>query len=291
MSIAMYSYDEQKNLVGRSNFFVDTSVTKDLKAGTSVHTNLYIYNTLDELTKSKPYWRFIATNSVATGSNKALIVDVKIYEDDDYLGMVSMEWKGRGVKLMVDNERITAKRERGRGYFTENPAKAALAIRKNFFKAAVNERIEKARGLAGGVIYEQVNQKKSIRSSSADAVFKDLRSFAESRLEDYLAFSGKHKEHEKYLADKAEHEVTVKIQKAFGALDKGDSILVVSDGTRYIVKDKEDVTILHDDDMPYDIRMKLGLLKLVQDKQMISDIGCRVNSNTFVLLREKEQQA
>lgn len=290
MSIQMYSYDEHKNLVGRSNFFVDPSVTKDLKAGMSVHTNLYIYNVLDELTKSKPYWRFIATNSVTTGS-KALIVDVKIYEDDDYLGIVAIEWKGRGIKIMVDNERITAKRERGRGYFTENPAKAALAIRKNFFKAADNERIVKAREIAGSVVYEQVNQKKTTRQNSADAVFKDLRTFAESRLEDYLAFSGKHKEHEKYLADKAEHEVTLKIQKALAALDKGDSILVVSDGTRYIVKDQEDVTILNDDDMPYDIRMKLGLLKLVQDKQMISDVGCRVNSNTFVLLREKEQQA
>lgn len=290
MSIQMYSYDEQKNLVGRSNFFVDTSVTKDLKAGVSVHTNLYIYNTLDELTKSKPQWRFIAVNS-ASASSKVLIVDVKIYEDDDYLGIVAIEWKGRGVKIMVDNDRITQKRERGRGYFTENPAKAALAIRKNFFKAADGERITKAQSIAHGVVYEQVNQKKTTRQNSADAVFKDLRAFAEARLEDYLAFSGKHKEYEKYLADKAEHEVTVKIQKALGAIDKGDSILVVSDGTRYIVKDKEDILILSDDEMPYDIRMKLGLLKLVQDKQMVSDVGCRVNSNTFVLLREKEQQA
>lgn len=286
MGISCNHYQEGKTLVGRPNFFVDPTLTNNSGQAVDVHTNSAIYYTLDELTKTRPQWRFVAADA-ARGTTHNILTCVRIYEDSDMLGFVDVEWKGRSYKLRVENDRINAKRERGNGYFTENTAKAALAIRKNFFKAADDERLNKARSLAVSVVYDQTNKKRHIRQNSADAVFQDLRKFADSRLLDYLEFSGKHKEHDKYLADKAEHEVTVDVQKA---LDKNNSILIVLDGTRCLMKDdKEGVTILNDGEMPYDIRMKLGLLKLVQDKQMVSNVGCRVDEHTFVLLREKEQ--
>ena len=35
--------------------------------------------------------------------------------------------------------------------------------------------------------------------------------------------------------------------------------------------------------LPVDIRMKLGMLKLVEDEEFITEVGCRVSSEIFVL--------
>ena len=43
----------------------------------------------------------------------------------------------------------------------------------------------------------------------------------------------------------------------------------------------------NDSSLPNDVRMKLGMLKLVDDDQFIENIGCRVNSYTFVVTLEQ----
>ena len=78
-----------------------------------------------------------------------------------------------------------------------------------------------------------------------------------------------------------------KIKEAF---DNGKSVVVAFDGTHYIVKSKEGIKTLSDETLPYEVRRKVGLLKLVQDGQMISDVGCRVDGATFVLLPEDEKE-
>jgi hypothetical protein len=44
------------------------------------------------------------------------------------------------------------------------------------------------------------------------------------------------------------------------------------------------VELYDDNTLPVDMRMKLGMLKLVNDEQYITDIGCKVTSEIFVLL-------
>jgi hypothetical protein len=65
---------------------------------------------------------------------------------------------------------------------------------------------------------------------------------------------------------------------------KSKTALVVKDLGKYLVKIGDNVELYDDNTLPVDMRMKLGMLKLVNDEQYITDIGCKVSSEIFVLL-------
>ena len=46
----------------------------------------------------------------------------------------------------------------------------------------------------------------------------------------------------------------------------------------------DNVELYDDNSLPLDVRMKMGMLKLVQDEEYLTDVGCRVTSEIFVLL-------
>jgi hypothetical protein len=70
------------------------------------------------------------------------------------------------------------------------------------------------------------------------------------------------------------------VQQLYG---KDESLLVVKDGGKYLARIGEKLDIYEDATLPTDIRMKLGMLKLVEDGQFITEVGCRVSSEIFVL--------
>jgi hypothetical protein len=214
--------------------------------------------------------------------------DFNIYEDDEFLGKVTITHKGRSYKIKVSNDRINAARERGTGYFTEDPVKAQLRIRKTFFKANQDERVEKAAEIAESLLKKENQSKAWEYRHAKDALLDKAGDFAAKNMEAYLqAYPNLLPKKSRYDDARANYGVVKKIKEAF---DNGKSVVVAFDGTHYIVKSEEGVKTLSDETLPYEMRRKVGLLKLVQDGQMISDVGCRVDGATFVLLPEDEKE-
>jgi hypothetical protein len=279
------AYDPQRNLIGRPNVSVDAD---DSKGGKVPHTQAQIYDTLDMLVSSKPNWRFVATDFVRPDSVTRVYTDFNIYEDDEFLGKVTITHKGRSYKIKVSNDRINAARERGTGYYTEDPVKAQLRIRKTFFKANNDERIEKAAEIAESLLKKENQGKAWEYRHAKDALLDKAGDFAAKNMEAYLqAYPNLLPKKSRYDDARANYGVVKKIKEAF---DNGKSVVVAFDGTHYIVKSEEGVKTLSDETLPYEVRRKVGLLKLVQDGQMISDVGCRVDGATFVLLPEDEKE-
>lgn len=279
------AYDPQRNLIGRPNVSVDAD---DSKGGKVPHTQAQIYDTLDMLVSSKPNWRFVATDFVRPDSITRVYTDFNIYEDDEFLGKVTITHKGRSYKIKVSNDRINAARERGTGYYTEDPVKAQLRIRKTFFRANQDERVEKAAEVAESLLKKEHQTKAWEYRHSKDALLDKAGDFAAKNMEAYLqAYPNLLTKKGRYDDARANYGVVKKIKEAF---DNGKSVVVAFDGTHYIVKSEEGVKTLSDETLPYEMRRKVGLLKLVQDGQMISDVGCRVDGATFVLLPEDEKE-
>jgi hypothetical protein len=279
------AYDASRNLIGRPNVSVDAD---DSKGGTVPHTQAQIYDTLDMLVSGKPNWRFVATDFVRPDSITRVYTDFNIYEDDEFLGKVTITHKGRSYKIKVSNDRINAARERGTGYFTEDPVKAQLRIRKTFFKANQDERVEKAAEIAESLLKKENQSKAWEYRHAKDALLDKAGDFAAKNMEAYLqAYPNLLPKKSRYDDARANYGVVKKIKEAF---DNGKSVVVAFDGTHYIVKSEEGVKTLSDETLPYEMRRKVGLLKLVQDGQMISDVGCRVDGATFVLLPEDEKE-
>lgn len=284
--ISPSNHSSNRNLIGRPT----VSVGGSFPAGTKIETQSQIYDTLDMLVSSKPNWRFVGSADTNAGNNVRVCSSFKIFEDDEFLGDVSISYKGRYYKIKVDNERISAARERGSGYHTDDPVKAQLRIRKTFFRRNNEERMDKAFEMASTLISKEHGAKSWEYRAAKDSLLSKATDYARANLTAYLAaYPNLQHKFEKYNDTKAVYRCVDQVKTAF---DNSKSIVVASDGTQYIVKSEEGNKIFSDETLPYEMRRKLGLLKLVQDGQMISGVGCRVNSTIFVLLPEeaKEQE-
>lgn len=277
MSVSPRHYDPNLNLVGRPNVLVSPD-------SPPTQTNHSLYLAINNLVLTRPQWRFFLTDCYVA-STERVATGVKITEDGEALGEVSIEYKGKDHKLRIENDRINSKRERGRGYHTDDPAKAELRIRKTFFRLGKDERLSKARTAAYDVLAREFSGKQYAADRSHSQVYAESDKFAANNLSLYLEqFPARVTFKKKYEAQLLEFQTVRNIQESF---DKGRGVLVVLDGTQYLTQTGDTIQNYTDDTLPYDMRMKLGMLKLVEDKQMISDVGCRVDKFTYVVTAEK----
>lgn len=80
----------------------------------------------------------------------------------------------------------------------------------------------------------------------------------------------------------AEYNAT---QHLTSMLKNNNAFIVFIDGVNYSVqKGKDPLEIKQSDELPDFIRRAVGLLKLVEDNQVINDVGLRVNESTFLVL-------
>lgn len=284
-------YSEACNLLGRSNVSVASSFEASTKP---TQVCLALYATLNHLTNKKPNWRFVAFNSTRNSDGALVATAFSILEDGEKLGSVSVEYRGRGgYKVLVSNERIKESRQRSKGYYTEDPAKAALAIRKYFHPKSNVELVKKSVESAQSVLQSELYGKSGTIVRSKNQLLRNSEKFVEANMAQYIAtypeLSGEVSKHAEAVTN---FNVVEKICSQF---DKGKALLVVLNADRYLVSaggssgtDGEPVIVLTNDELTFEMRRKLGLLKLVQPKQMISDIGCKVDDTTFIVLADDE---
>jgi hypothetical protein len=79
------------------------------------------------------------------------------------------------------------------------------------------------------------------------------------------------------------------IKEITQCMDEEKIALVVLEGGKYIVKIRDNVQLYGDTDLPYFLRAKLGMLKLVEDEAMVTGMGCRVSSEVFVVVLDEEK--
>lgn len=282
--ITFHNYQAQHTLFGRSNVINATNHNP-------IFTNYHLFLTLNNLTHLQPNWRFKAVDAspvVTDTVSGAVATQFTIYDGDEELGTVKITHHGSNPKIKVRNSRIDAKRSRGNGYFTEDPAKAELTIRKNFFRLNKNERVEKAEETARDVVVAEHRNKERTKRLNYSELVDRADTFVMEHIHDYLKANPNYeKRHSAYTTACAEADVTKSVRDA---LDNGCAVLVALDGAQYFVKVGKEMKTCEDADLSFDLRKKIGLLKLVEDKQMISDVGCRVDSTTFVLLPEVKEQ-
>jgi hypothetical protein len=65
-----------------------------------------------------------------------------------------------------------------------------------------------------------------------------------------------------------------------------ENVVIVRRDGHYVVRHGKRTVIMSDDELPMEWRGKLGMLKLVEDKHFVTEVGGRINEDTFVLLAE-----
>ena len=290
------------NTLELSNVELSASLEKDLterknKGDThAVVVHRVIDPVIQRLATLNPLWRFVATDWVYLygGVRQLGLSSFRVLEHGEEIGRIAREHKGRNEVIYISNDRIAKTKQRSDGYSTVDPDKAVLKAKKMFFKLKPNERIEKATKDAESVITSQRNLKQRERYTAEGAVrdyalqyimgtgfalfLEHIKTCTESERDRIQ----KHMDNKERLDDEM-----MTIETAKSAFEAGKTALVIKDGGKYLVKIGDKVDLFDDNTLPDWMRGKLGMLKLVPSEAFISDTGCRVNEETFVLMVEE----
>jgi hypothetical protein len=276
------------NLFALSNVELHPDVSKKLGQESIGQPPIDMCRLVMNLAMANPLWRFIVTDTM--GDHRP--VGFSVVDSGEEIGKIGRQYYRNDYKLALTNDRISDKRERTASYRTSDVDKAILMAKKMFGKMNPNERINKAKDAAERIVTRASWNKERERTQHQSLIKNEMLAWVETKGHDmFMKFikieaipSLKHKvttSMEKVELLDTEMKTIEKVQKDFS---DNKTALVVKDSGKYLVKIGDKVDLYDDNTLPVDMRMKMGMLKLVEDEQYLTDVGCKVSSEIFVLL-------
>lgn len=241
---------------------------------------------LNTLLVNNPTWRFSMTriSGYLSETVNSQQVDIR-HQDGEALGYLKVEYMRGTYMTVVHSDRL----KNGRAA-TSDVKRALGVIKKAFMKSNVNERIDKAESGACSVIssayshfrYKSARPKQELEGFAFDLVMSER----EQEFGEYLSRLGRRELLSEYEELRMELETVEQVKIAF---EGKRTALVIPDDGKYIVKIGDDVQLYTADTLPEQLRGRLGLLKLVNENQMVTNAGCRVSDTVFVVLIDNEE--
>jgi hypothetical protein len=234
-------------------------------------------------------WTFKGTKTGSFALSK-----FTISQSWETLGSIERSYNRRdganGVE--IHNHRLQT---RDNSYKTTDAAKAIAKIKKTFKPRSVPEIAAESEDKADTVVRQEkhgkdrvVNKhKEEIKQKAIDYVIKGpgyvlFLEYAKKNDDASVANSLE------MLAIASNELSTIEgIKDAMGA--KKSALIVVDEG-KYLVKINDNVQLYDDTTLPVEFRGKLGLLKLVNEKQFVTDVGCRVSKEIYVLKLDEQTE-
>lgn len=283
------------NTLNLSNVVVGEDLQKSLdKEGLKLSGVLDLLDpVINRLASLNPLWTFVINNSGHSMGSSRTASGFTVKLDGEELGTIGMSYMGqRGKVIAICNDRIGRGRQRSDSYRTQDADKAILMAKKMFGKMNPSERISKAKDAAERVVTRASWNKERERTQHQSLVKNEMLAWVETKGHDmfmkYIKIEAipslKHKvttSMEKVMLLDTEMKTIERVQEDFS---KNKTALVVKDSGKYLVRIGDKVDLYDDNTLPLDMRMKMGMLKLVQDEEYLTDIGCKVTSEIFVLL-------
>jgi hypothetical protein len=235
----------------------------------------------------RPSWKFKVIDLAYDGKT---IDSIKIFCNGEELGEVRWHWFRNDYGFLITNDRLRKLRERRSSYCTHDATKALAAIKKHFFAKSTSERFDKVEELTRRLLDRQKSDKEHKVRELYSSVRDSSVIFANSVREQFVEFlktTNKQNLLPEYEQRRAEMLTIDQARKAFASQE---CALVLREGAHYVVKVRDKVEIFDDTTLPAWMRGKLGLLKLVEDDNVIQGVGCRVDPECFVLLLDAATQ-
>jgi len=282
------------NTLELSNVVFNEELEKHRSKVVGVHP--IIEPVISRLATLNPLWTFVAMGRSYSMGDNYKVSDFIVKLDGEVLGTIGTSYMGsRGQVIAIANDRIGKGRQRSDSYRTQDADKAVLMAKKMFGKMNPTERISKAKDAAERIVTRASWNKERERNNLRGMVQGDMLRWVETKgyamFLEFIATEAPPTTRntitnniEKLGVLDTEMKTIEKVQEQFG---NNKTALVVKDLGKYLVKVGDKVDLYDDNTLPQDMRMKVGMLKLVEDEQYLTDIGCKVTSEIFVLLVDK----
>jgi len=255
---------------------------------------------IEKLALKYPQWTFEEDNTNYKWDNstgKSIKTDLqathfKVLDKREELGQVYTQsyHSSHGQQFCIDNFRVSQLRERGNGMKTIHEKKALKHVDKFFGKKNLDEKLRDATTQA----QHCVNRVSSDLGQKFDWEWNRLSEVSKQFIvgrywEEFVEYANNVIPNNTVDMNKMPEKFERKIagQQVSDALREDKHYLVYVDGQNYAIFRKNEPTqIKVSEELPEFIRRSVGMLKLVEDNQIVSGIGCRVNATTYVVLQQ-----
>lgn len=212
----------------------------------------------------------------------------------EFLGLISITWNRGKYGYALTNDRIVDTRARGREAVTSSPKKATGIIKKMFRAKNVLEHTREAYSEAGrrmhSIMMDKAHGFRNLYLPVSDKLLEFLMQHYDMFI-DLAKQAGAYKEEsfetmrEAYAEYLAALYVSSRISQNKGLAVYTGSPQAYATMTKDI-NGKEIAQIIPVDELPAHIREGVGMLKLVEQGQVLGDYGIRTGVDSFVLINE-----
>lgn len=282
------------NIFEFNNVVLSPEVTKNGYAKGNLKAHTLLKQTIVKLAPMYPLWQFVVPR-VSMGDEVTMF---EVMMNGQKLGSITRMYHGRDYVVAVGNHRISENRTRGSEYKTKDVDKAVLKVKKTFFPRNPKELLSEAQKEADRFLNSQESGKTRALEKHKYHIQETMLSYV--RGAGYAAFLTYVSNMEPRLRDgvlahiqgEKELQMEVKsIEEIRRQFDNQIAALIVRDSGKYLVRIDDNVQIYDDNTLPESMRGKLGMLKLVDAGFFLSDVGCRVNDEVFVVKVDEKEQA
>jgi hypothetical protein len=243
---------------------------------------------IESLAHTRPKWLFVGCDSYSSYGYS----NFDVFEGNEYLGSIGVNSLRSDFKYTVDNERMDKKKTRTlRTYSltTANIKTAKNAVNRNFGAKNAEEQLAEldttARAGLGSL--------SAIRYTDYKTAFNKLVELITPAIEKQPElFAAMCPEIDsKVLEDCAEHKHKTDTTKSVNeALRNALGVFIITRGGEYLVKDLAATggasNTLTSEAIPFEIKRKLGMLKLLPVGATLQDVGYKIADDKFFIVGE-----
>jgi hypothetical protein len=248
-----------------------------------------LWQVIYDLSLRHPEWQFVGEDSWWNHTMAAFDVKrFRIYEGHDEIGTVRIEtWNNE--RFEIRNSRIANAMSKRNHKTTTDPKKVVKIVEQFFKSKTLPERVHEAknttssavsnRAWAAGREFNAVMEK--LAPALAAYVTLNMHTIRPT-LEAYGASSAAL---DALIEKNEERKLTGYIQNV---RNQSAGVLVMLHGDKYVLLDDragEEPQVVSASQLNDDMRGKMGILKVVEDNDVIESVGMRINPTTFYVVR------
>jgi hypothetical protein len=244
----------------------------------------YLVPFLDALMKKFPRWTFVVYAPWNTTNSSSF----RVYEAGEELGSIAIRDHYRhGPQFVVKNARIARARQRGWETVTKDMKKAIRLVVDNFGAKTIQELLRESRDKTSHAISNVTQPIRRKFTSEWEALQDFARHYIADHWEELqpqiTAFRAQKLVPVDFPASYDAYKKANRFGDAFHRADKG-VIVVIKDGSYALSRKDKDPDIVTSDQLPRDVKMKLGMLKMLEDGEYVPDVGIRVADNMYFIM-------
>lgn len=296
MSFEKTSYNPSYNLWGLPSVIMGKREGKFLESNYSesyrnVQTNHAIYKTLHKLVRNRPDWTFEIYDTQPVYNpdpteRQHVAYQFRIFAGKIGLGKVEIVTRGEREYIRVYNDKIQADVKRGTGYNTTDPEKAELMIRRMFITPSLEDKLKGEMQHATQTLELVEANIKQKRQNHWNNLSSARFQFIKEKFDEFMSMLTSVSDIDNatnYKAAVAESAVISRMRDLWSQRSTGKALLVVLDGSQYIVRYASEVKLFDADSVPADVRVKVGMLKLTEPHQVVDGLGVKVSNEVFIV--------